>query len=197
MMQLKRLVIILGTTVFPFFAEAAGPNWSMVNEEKRSEISLAFEMVKLEVEDEEINSYGGRIAYKYHLWSKLDVDTFLASTLSTGDGLKPGSTTLGLYGMYNVFDAENVHKAIKVNGETLLSEQSQIENQLRLGVGFEQTFLSGNKGVYSAAGPGFQVNYEHTFHTTKFFVGGRFAKLYSGDLEVKATMFNVGLFFNF
>lgn len=197
MKLLKQSLLILSITMISSWAQATGLNWSMVNEEKRGEISLAFEMAKLEVEDEEINSYGGRVSYKYHLWNKLDIDTFLASTLSNGDGLRPGSTTLGLYGMYNIFDAENVHKAIKANGETYLSEQSQVGNQLRLGVGFEQTFLSGNKGVYSAAGPGFQVNYEHMYNTTKFFIGGRFAKLYSGDLEVKATMLNIGLFFNF
>lgn len=189
--------VFFSLIIVPFGAQASELNWSMTNEEKRSEISLAFETAKLEVEDEEINSYGGKIGYKYHLWKRIDVDAFLASTMSTADGLKPGSTTIGLYGMFNLFESGSISKSVSIGGETLLSENNQVLNQFRVGAGFEQTFLSGNKGVYSAAGPGLQLNYEHSFYNTKFFVGGRYAVLQSGDIEVKATMFNLGLFLDY
>lgn len=168
------------------------------SEQQSSKGNLTFglEIMQLKVEGETIESTGGKIAYQRNFLSHGSSEVFLSSTLNAENGLKPGTTTLAFYGFYNIFDTFSGYRTISADGKLMLKDKYHPHQQIKLGIGIEQVFLSGSRGVYNAAGSGLQAIYERDFFSWRSYVGFRSTTLQTNELKVDGSAVNLGLIFD-
>ena len=161
--------------------------------ESNTSATVSTEFSQLAVEGESITGSGLKLGFDFLLSNYISTKFLLATTLDPNNGFQTVYTALGLYGSYNLFDASNYTRKLQLNGKSVFVEKHQASQKLSIGVGFEQVFLNGSRGVYSASGPGIGITYQREIFGWPTVLGVRKTMLKSNSLDVDFLALNLGV----
>jgi hypothetical protein len=124
------------------------------------------------------------------------MDLGLATALNGETTVQSTFTGFSGYGFYSLFsDCCGKQRTTSLNGYTLLNEADNQPQVLQVGLGLEQFFLNGSRGVYSFSGPGVAANYQVTLWSVCFKASARYTEMETQQTKVKATLFGLGIMF--
>lgn len=161
--------------------------------ESNTSATLSTEFSKLSAEGESITGSGLKLAFDFLLSNHLGAELFLATTLDPNSGFQTSYTSLGLFGTYNLLDASSYTRKLQLNGQNVVIERHQAPQKLSVGLGFEQVFLSGTRGVYTASGPSIGLAYQRLLFGWNTSLGVRKTILKSNEIAVDFIALNLGV----
>lgn len=164
--------------------------------EQKNRLGVLFETSSFKLTEGEIKGAGGRIEFSHAFNSKLSMDLGLATALNNENSVQSTFTGFSGYGFYSLFtDCCGKQRNMTLNGHSILTESDNQPQVFQVGIGLEQFFLNGSRGVYSFSGPGIAANYQITLWSVCFKASARYTEMETQQTKVKATLFGLGVMF--
>lgn len=186
-------IAYLISAVFIWTSTSSALSIDSTIKDNRTSATVSSEFSQLSADGENISGSGLKLAMDFLLTNHISTEFLLATTLDPNNGFQTSYTVLGLYGVYNLFDASSYTRKLQLNGENILIEKHQSPQKLNIGLGFEQVLLSGARGVYSASGPGIALSYQREIFGWNTVFAVRKTMLKSNELEVDFLALNLGI----
>lgn len=166
-------------------------------EKSRSQVSVVGESSNLSTEAGDVQGFGMQVEFSHFFREDISMNIAVSTALSSGNGLSSSFT--GFYGYGNYLLTGNcclTRNNTVLDGTVLTSEITDQTNRWLVGLGLEQFFLNGNRGVYSASGPGISTSYYFGFWGYTWKTEFRYAHLLSNEQPVSAMFLGLGLTFD-
>lgn len=168
-----------------------------IDDEKRA-VTVSFEMAQFALPAGTISGMGGKVEYTHYLTKKISIDPFFAMAFGTQGGVSSTFTGFGGYVNYSLLgDCCSSKKAIAIEGRALVTEEKPRTSLLRVGLGFDQVFLNGDKAVYPASGLGAGASYEFPLLGFNFRLAARTSFMTANSQSIQALFFGAGINFPF
>lgn len=167
------------------------------SEQSRSQISFVGEGSVLSTEAGSVQGVGAQVEFGHFFRDDLSMNIAVATALASNNGLSSSFT--GFYGYANYLISGTCclsRTRTLVDGNVISSEVTNRTSRWLAGLGLEQFFLNGNRGVYSASGPGVSTSYFFQFWDYTWKAEARYAHLLSNQKPVGAMFIGLGLSFD-
>lgn len=187
----------------PFFFLFLFPSLSLAwdvrkeTEQSRSQISFVGESSLLSTEAGNVQGAGAQVEFGHFFRDDISMNIAVATALASNNGLSSSFT--GFYGYANYLISGTCclsRTSTLVDGNVISSEVTNRTSRWLAGIGLEQFFLNGNRGVYSASGPGVGTSYYFQFWDYTWKAEFRYATLLSNQKPVGALFLGLGLSFD-
>lgn len=159
-------------------------------------LTAAGEMSTFTLDEGKIEGQGAKIDFYHSTSSKVGVELFVSSALSGGQSVSSSFTGLGGYALYNVLtECCAQTRTAMLNGVPVVTDAQPANHLFQVGLGLNQYFLNGSRGVYSLSGPGFAANYLFRVYGWQLKSSIRTAQLVSNQTKVQGVSLSIGLVF--
>lgn len=198
--HLKWLKVLFFSSSFFFFSQSyansasIGYDFKVEKEFTKSAIQLSYQMSQLKAESEQLSSTGFLLGYGYDFTPEFSVQSqFLLSLQQSGTSTMTG---FGLFGAYNFFRSSNTKSTnIKIDNRRLMTFENTLGNYLELGLGAQQFYFNGSRGVYSVSGPAIRAAYNFDLFGFNTTIGLQSASVQLAEKSTQLTTVIVGLIF--
>ncbi|MGZ5279535.1 MAG: hypothetical protein ACXWC9_06315 [Pseudobdellovibrionaceae bacterium] len=162
----------------------------------RSEFGIGAEVSQLQFANTALTGYGFHFYYQFAYSPKWAIRPQLAQALGSGNTYlytsMAGFISYAVTGSY-----EWGHQDIEMNGKSIASLYVPRASVWSVGAGLEQIFLNGAQSIYAAPGMAFFTSYSWQWGQRHFTTGIRYGTYKNNNNEIKGTIFNVSIPFEF
>lgn len=158
----------------------------------KSAIQLNYQMSQLKADTEQLNSSGLMFSYGYDFTKNLTFQTqFLLSLQQSGSSTMTG---FGVFGIYNFFRSQNVKQTlVKIDNKRLLTIENHLGSHLEAGLGAQQFYFNGTRGVYSVSGPSARFAFNFSLFGINSLVGVQSSFVRLSEKPTQLTTVLIGL----
>lgn len=193
MKLLSLLLLFVSSNAF-----AEGVELQTTLDDQKSAVTVSGEMAQFKLPGGTISGMGGKIEYSRYLTKRISIDPFFAMAFGAQGGVSSTFTGFGGYVNYTLLgDCCASSKSITLEGRSLVNEVKPRTSLLRVGLGFDQVFLNGDKAVYPASGLGAGASYEFPIFGFNLRLAARTSFMTANSQAIQAFFFSAGLNFPF
>ncbi len=179
-------------------AYAEGLELKADDDEQKSAVTVSFESAQFALPGGSITGMGGKIEYTRYVTPRISIDPFFAMAFGTTGGVSSTFTGFGGYVNYTlVGDCCTTKRLVSIEGRSLVSDEKPRTQLLRVGVGFDQVFLNGDKAVYPASGIGAGASYDFSLFGRGLRLAARTSFMTANQQSIQAVFVSAGLLFPF
>lgn len=165
-------------------------------EKKKNSISVLGISSSFTTEEGAISGSGLGVDFGHAFNDKTTFEISLSTALSQGKGVASSFTGLSGFVYYNFFaGCCDKFKTVLISGVPIYEETLLDPYLLQLGIGVNQYFLNGSKGVYSSSGLGLGANFLFRAWDFRVKLSARASKMTSNETEVTGIFLGAGLIF--
>lgn len=194
--QLTFLNFVYADELSPLSENKPKSEYHVSNPLKKTEFAVGAEFSQIQLPGLSLTGYGACLSYQFAFSERWAVKPQMSQALGSGSTYLytsiAGFASYALTGSYYWG-----HQELKVNGVTAASIQVPRTNVWSVGVGLEQIFLNGAQSVYAAPGMAVFTSYSWQWMNRQMTAGLRVGNYKSGNTEIKGTIINVSLPFDF
>jgi hypothetical protein len=195
---MKQLSFILLSFFLSATARAEGLSLQSEVDEQKSFVAVSIENAQFALPGGTITGLGGKIEYTRFISPKFSIDPYFSMAFGSTGGVSSTFTGFGAYVNYALLgECCAANRSVKVEGRALISEVTKETNTLRIGAGFDQVFLNGEKAVYPSSGLGIAASYDFGLFSRRFRVAVRSSFMTANQTQIQALFLSGGIVFPF